>query len=277
MEQITAGSGTARRNTFKLMIAGALPLAGLAAPAARALAAPAAQSPQQQAPEHHALGDATVVRIMNPSPAANPANPYVNSYLVVRGEEAALIDTGFPGSAPRVEQALASVGLAWNNLRHVILTHYHGDHMGGAPEILARAPRAEMLIGAADVKLANFAAVRPVYDADEVFGLQIIAVPGHSPGHINLVEPTSRSLFTGDSIFNLSAAWEQFNLPAGLNVSLPPYTWHRPLMLGSLRRLQDLEVDRAFFGHGASIEAGAAAELWKLTPEPMPPGSGAGY
>src|SRR5258707_1387238 len=83
--------------------------------------------------------------------------------------------------------AMADLGLGWSDIGNVILTHRHPDHAGSIDAILAAAPDAVGSIGAAD--LAGVTTARPltaVSDGDEVFGLQIVATPGHTAGHISV-------------------------------------------------------------------------------------------
>lgn len=53
-----------------------------------------------------------------------------------------LIDTGWPGNegrdADRIVQAAKSAGL--KRIDYVLLTHYHDDHTGGVPQLVARIP-----------------------------------------------------------------------------------------------------------------------------------------
>lgn len=59
----------------------------------------------------------------------------VNAYLLVDSGGAVLVDTGLPGSEPRIAAALAAAGLGWRDLRLVVVTHAHVDHAGCAAAI----------------------------------------------------------------------------------------------------------------------------------------------
>ena len=67
---------------------------------------------------------------------------FVSAYIFVRGGEAALVDTGTSGSTSDIESTLIGLGLGWNELSTVLLTHHHGDHIGSLSEIMAAAPDA---------------------------------------------------------------------------------------------------------------------------------------
>jgi hydroxyacylglutathione hydrolase len=55
---------------------------------------------------------------------------FVRAFLV-RGERDLLVDTGTPGSAPRLRAALARYGTSLERLSLVVITHAHLDHCGG--------------------------------------------------------------------------------------------------------------------------------------------------
>ena len=209
-----------------------------------------ARARAQGAPQGQA---ATVTRVVIPLPFAFP--PTVNAYIVRRGDAAAIVDTGIPGSADALEAALVSAGLEWTAVRQVILTHNHPDHTSGAPEVLARAYLAQLWIGAADIPLLRSAAARPAYDGDEIFGLRVVATPGHTGGHISLFDPGTGTLLAGDAIWNLGGT---------LTGSAPQFTWSGELAAASVRRLGTLTFERAYMGHGEPLESGAAQAIRQL-------------
>ena len=57
---------------------------------------------------------------------------FVSAYILVRGGEAVIVDTGVAGSDDDIETALGGIGLGWADVGHVILTHKHGDHAGAS-------------------------------------------------------------------------------------------------------------------------------------------------
>jgi beta-lactamase superfamily II metal-dependent hydrolase len=67
---------------------------------------------------------------------------FVSAYIVVRGSEAAVVDTGVSGSEGPIEAALGTVDLGWEAVRHLILTHHHPDHVGSMPAVLSAAAAA---------------------------------------------------------------------------------------------------------------------------------------
>ena len=62
--------------------------------------------------------------------------------LVTPGKHSLLIDTGWPGNdnrdADRIVAAAHDAGIS--KIDFVLITHYHDDHVGGAPQLAARIP-----------------------------------------------------------------------------------------------------------------------------------------
>ena len=65
---------------------------------------------------------------------------FVSAYVLVRGGQAVVVDTGVGGSAGAIEDSLVGVGLDWSAVGHLILTHRHNDHVGSAAEVMEAAP-----------------------------------------------------------------------------------------------------------------------------------------
>jgi glyoxylase-like metal-dependent hydrolase (beta-lactamase superfamily II) len=179
---------------------------------------------------------------------------FVSAYVLVRGDQAAVVDTGTAGSADAIGAVLDRAGTGWGGVRHVILTHHHPDHAGSAAEVLGRAPAAAGYVGAADLAQVTAPRLRPVSDGTEVFGLRLVATPGHTAGHMSVFDPQTGVLVAGDALTNT----------AGLAGSNPQFTVDPQAALGSIRTLAGLPVRTILFGHGAPLETGAAAALKDL-------------
>ncbi|HMH94069.1 MAG TPA: MBL fold metallo-hydrolase, partial [Streptosporangiaceae bacterium] len=63
--------------------------------------------------------------------------PIGHAYLLEHAGGLALIDTSVPGSAPRLAAAIRDTGRDPADLRHLVLTHFHGDHAGSAADVAA--------------------------------------------------------------------------------------------------------------------------------------------
>jgi glyoxylase-like metal-dependent hydrolase (beta-lactamase superfamily II) len=175
---------------------------------------------------------------------------FVSAYVVVRGGAAAVVDTGVPGSAEKIGEVIAAAGLDWSAVGDVILTHQHPDHAGSAEAILERTPGARVWLGEADIPAVRLSKpIMPAADGDDIFGLKVVATPGHTAGHISLLDPVMGVLFTGDSAFNTNAALTAVN---------PQFTADTAQANASFRKMSELSFDKVMFGHGEPIESGGA-------------------
>lgn len=181
---------------------------------------------------------------------------FVSAYLLVRNGEAAVVDTGVAGSADAIETSLTGIGLGWDRVGHVILTHRHPDHVGSAPDVLSRAPDAAGYAGAADIPAITVP--RPltaVADGDKVFDLTIVATPGHTAGHVCVFDPVAKLLVAGDALNNRDGT---------LAGSSPQNTEDPVAAKASVVKLAGLSFDILLVGHGEPIEGGASDRVAQL-------------
>jgi len=75
--------------------------------------------------------------------------PVGHAYLWRDPGGLALIDTSGPGSAPLIAAAIRETGSRPEDLRYLVLTHFHADHAGAAADIAALSD-ARVLAHAAD-------------------------------------------------------------------------------------------------------------------------------
>lgn len=68
----------------------------------------------------------------NPSPTASTSFHPVNTFLLEAEDGCALIDTSFTNSAKKILDAIDELGKRTSDVRHIILTHAHPDHIGSA-------------------------------------------------------------------------------------------------------------------------------------------------
>jgi glyoxylase-like metal-dependent hydrolase (beta-lactamase superfamily II) len=180
----------------------------------------------------------------------------VSAYVLARGAEIAIVDTGRGGSAPMIETALTTLGASWDNVNNVILTHLHGDHVGSLPEVLDLATSAVAYAGRADVDgISAPREIEALDDGDEVFGMQVIATPGHTPGHIAVFDPTAGFLVAGDALN------ESGGMVLGPN---PSFSSDIAQANASVQRLADRGYETVVFGHGNPIESGASDSVLAL-------------
>lgn len=187
-----------------------------------------------------------------------PPNRFVNTFtpvLVKRGQEVMLIDTGF-GEGGRengfghLRQRMQLAGMKPEGVTLVILTHMHGDHIGGlleggqpafpkatyvfgreelefwtAPE---RAGEGERIAGNAQAVMKNVAPLRDraalVADGDQVApGLTAIEAPGHTPGHLifRLDAGDKALMFTADTANHFVASLQKPDWQVGFDIDKP--------------------------------------------------------
>ena len=181
---------------------------------------------------------------------------FVSAYVLARDGRAAVVDTGLAGSTPDIADALTAAGVGWGAVGDVIVTHLHPDHAGGLAEVLALAPSATAYAGEADI--GGITSPRPlvaVGNGDEVFGLQIVATPGHTAGHVAVLDPVGGLLVAGDALVGNAG---------GVGGPNPQFTPDLATAHDSVRKLALLEFETIVFGHGEPIEVGASAQVAAL-------------
>ncbi|MFG2884756.1 MBL fold metallo-hydrolase [Streptomyces sp. NPDC048297] len=194
-----------------------------------------------------------------------------NAFLVEEDDGYTLVDVGWAGAPGVILATLAELGRRPSDIKRIVITHAHPDHVQGASElreltgapVLAH-PAEHSWLAAGRVPPAGrsgglgrlldrlpklhwkpFRADGPLTDASLVApgsGLRVVHTPGHSPGHVVLVHEPSRTLLTGDAVFHRG---ELALGPAAL--AADPH-----LRTGSLARLpRDLAA--VGFAHGAPL------------------------
>ncbi|WP_436521292.1 MBL fold metallo-hydrolase [Actinoplanes sp. HUAS TT8] len=179
---------------------------------------------------------------------------YVSAYLLLRGKEVAIVDTGTQGSASAIEDGLKAAGSGWSAVKHVILTHYHDDHIGGLEGV---EPQVKATIYAGEFDYGNIISdkpIKPVRDGEEIFGLRVVNTPGHTRGHISLFEPDTGTLVAGDALRTQN----------GLEGSDPQFTTDPTTAVASVKMLAALDVKAILPGHGEPLTSGAKEALQKL-------------
>ncbi|EFX03128.1 metallo-beta-lactamase superfamily protein [Grosmannia clavigera kw1407] len=128
-----------------------------------------------------------------------------NTYLIGTGPERILIDTGqgFPTWAELIAATLSEHNIT---VSHVLLTHWHGDHTGGVPDLLRLYPHLRTRI----YKHSPTRTQQPIADGQKfvVPGASIRAIhtPGHAHDHMCFVLEEEQAMFTGDNILGHGTA-----------------------------------------------------------------------
>lgn len=134
--------------------------------------------------------------------------------LQAAGKACAVVD---PGDASPVLQELDRQGL---ELRYILLTHHHPDHIGGVPELLRHFQA--KVIGPADERIRNLHEIHG--DGDEValpeldVVFRVLEVPAHTRSHIAYY--SAPVLFPGDTLFSIGCGRFFEGTPADMQQSL---------------------------------------------------------
>lgn len=182
---------------------------------------------------------------------------FVSGYILYRGGEATIVDTGTGGSAPDIEAALSEVGLGWGDVGGVIVTHLHDDHQGSLQAVLDQAGEGTPWY-AGEGDLSGIRARSDgvaVADGQAVGGLTIVTTPGHTPGHISVLDASAGILVTGDALNGADGG------VAGPN---PRFTTDMETANQSVRKLAGFDYEIALFGHGEPVLAGASEAVSAL-------------
>ncbi|KAL9094767.1 MAG: hypothetical protein Q9165_003038 [Trypethelium subeluteriae] len=122
-----------------------------------------------------------------------------NTYLIGTGTSRILIDTG-EGAPCWIERVVRLLDGRQLKIAHILLTHWHGDHTGGVPDLVSY-----------DHQLTSQVYKnRPDYGQKTITDGQIFRVegatlravftPGHAVDHMCFVLEEENALFTGDNV-----------------------------------------------------------------------------
>ena len=200
----------------------------------------------------------------------------ITAGYLIRAERPCLVETGTGPSAPLVRDALAALGVGPADLATVVVTHIHLDHAGGAGDIAAMFPAAQVVVHELGARhLADpsrlMRSARMVWgdELDGLFGTlaptpadRIRAVeqrgvvdlgggrrldshysPGHARHHVGLVDSASGDLYVGD------AAGVYVQETGDMRPATPPPDFNLDVALESLRLFAALQPARLLFSH----------------------------
>ncbi|WP_446745127.1 MBL fold metallo-hydrolase [Silvibacterium acidisoli] len=203
----------------------------------------------------------------------------VNCFLVDEPDGLTLVDTGIKGCGRAIHRAAAATN---RPLRRVLLTHSHADHVGALDQVTNVVSGMEVAIGRREVRLlegdmglepgeptdkirGSFVKLQTVPsilldEGDRYGSLEVIFTPGHTPGHLALLDPRSGTILAGDAVASIG----------GLRVvgdcsklfPLPNFgTWHKATALNSARKIADLRPVNLAMGHGKPLLGNATEGL----------------
>ncbi|MCU0490844.1 MAG: MBL fold metallo-hydrolase [Chloroflexaceae bacterium] len=201
--------------------------------------------------------------------------PGVGACYVVQGESVALIETGTAVSAAATLAGLAQLGIAPEAVEHILCTHIHVDHTGGAGHLAAALPRANIYINShmaphlaeptklmASSRRAIGERAWPLHgdmlpiplerilpsenlrlDLGRDVVLEAKATPGHSPDHTSFWDRRSGGLFIGDAAALVMDRYGLF-FPC-----TPPPTYDLEAMRTTVATLRQQQPSRLYITH----------------------------
>jgi glyoxylase-like metal-dependent hydrolase (beta-lactamase superfamily II) len=212
----------------------------------------------------------------------------VNSYLLAEGDEVTIVDAGAPGLWSRVPAELAAMGRSLDDVRAIVLTHGHPDHVGyaerarrergwpvmvhDADAALARGelPNPSKATGMRPLPLLAFTwwgirhgllRVPPLAEVatygdgatlDVPGSPRVVLAPGHTAGSAVLHVASHDVVFAGDVLVTFGV------VTADRGPMLSPFSVDRAQAPASLDRLEGLDARLVLPGHGEPFDGGIA-------------------
>lgn len=215
----------------------------------------------------------------------------MNFYVIANGDALTVVDTSFnAGSVNALQTALQAKGWKLEQVKHILITHAHIDHIGGLAELqrrcdartwvhrldaaIVRGSQAPIYAQPQDLGMfdrimlrfsSNNEGIEParvdveLQDGDmldEVSpGLRVVHLPGHSYGQCGFWFPQDQLLIAGDLVMRM---------PWGYMYPLRAVSPDWQAVKASIRKVCDLQPRILCIGHGAVRRGNIATELQHL-------------
>jgi glyoxylase-like metal-dependent hydrolase (beta-lactamase superfamily II) len=223
-------------------------------------------------------------------------NFLLNPTLIWDNETAVLIDTGMPGQLEQIRTAMSEVGVSFDKLKAVIITHQDLDHIGSLPEILKESVN-RIEVYAHEIDKPYIEGTLPLIKTDpnriseeawaalpeevqELYknppkakinktledgqelplfgGIRVIFTPGHAPGHISLYLKQSKTLVAGDAMICLEGS---------LRGPVKQTTLDMDTAFSSLKKFMDLDIESVICYHGGICNVNVKDGIQNLVSE----------
>jgi len=189
----------------------------------------------------------------------------LETWILGCSEGVVLIDGGMRENAvENIGKELKSIGRGWGDVKLILVTHKHGDHVKNLPRLVEltgapvkaeehEAPLIEAAVGVKVGKLKHGQVLR------FCGGVEVVHVPGHSEGNACYYLKRQRALIAGDTVFG--------DPKGSLNPPPEKYCLDAKQATQGLKRLLDYDFDHLLITHGKDVMGGAKARVERLVEE----------
>lgn len=205
--------------------------------------------------------------------------------ILIAEKQLTLIDTGLRGSSSQIVDFIHHLGHTPEEIKLIILTHNHIDHMGGLVEI-KQLTSARIAIHKTDIGERRYvpstgsrykikatqlsSSLRSVFSVkledvdiqleggeilEPLGGLEVIHTPGHTPGSISFFSPKYKLLIAGDAMRKRRKT-----------LYLPPKMASSDLLQSadSIKKLAQLDINILCLGHGLPLSDDINTKMQEL-------------
>lgn len=213
--------------------------------------------------------------------------------LIWDDEEAVLIDSGMPGQLEQIRTAMNDLGVPFEKLKAVIVSHQDIDHIGSLPELLQAATN-QINVYAHELDKPYIEGKFPLIKTDPermnkeewaslpkemqllytnppkcnvnqilengqelpyCGGIQVIHTPGHTPGHVSLYVKKSKTLVAGDAMICVDGS---------LQGPVQRTTLDMNTALASLEKYLNFDIESVICYHGGVYKDNAKEQIQNL-------------
>lgn len=204
----------------------------------------------------------------------------LNGFLVEGSAGLILVDPGASLTYRRVVRGIEQAGHSAADVSTIVVTHAHMDHAGAlsrlkaisGARVFAHAAERDFIAsgkappGDPSTRLSRWGGALPfsgfracpideeLADGDRLGPLTVVHTPGHTPGHISLIDQDAGVMLTGDAVINLGK----------VRYPLTAFCSDLASVRSSAARLSGIDVAVAAFAHGRPVRERVGERLRAL-------------